>query len=153
MVKANFKYDAETEDELSLNPGDVVVVTEEIDPGWWIGELVGSDQSGLFPAPYCTVISEGSGGSFNGGPAKPAKPASAMRRASHFSADSHDDEDSYDRERPAPVSAPSFQSSMKKLSTGGGIVGSGRLNSAPGAKKPPAPPPKRAGVIGAIGSR
>ncbi|KAK7206191.1 hypothetical protein BZA70DRAFT_236611 [Myxozyma melibiosi] len=157
MVKANFKYEAETEDELTLNPGDVVIVTEEIDPGWWIGELASSGQSGLFPAPYCTVISEGNGASANGAPPKPLKSASvsgsSMRRASQFSADSHDEEDAIDRERPAAVSAPSYQSSMKKLSGGGGIVGSGRLNAAPGAKKPPPPPPKRTGVIGAIGAR
>ncbi|KAK9462911.1 uncharacterized protein V1516DRAFT_671456 [Lipomyces oligophaga] len=156
MVKANFKYEAETDEELSIEPGDIIVVTEEIDPGWWIGDLVGSDgQSGMFPVPYCTVISEGST-STNGGPAKPAKPSlsstsssSSIRRPSAFSALSIDSDS--DDDTSATSTSSSFQSSMKKLNGNGGIVGSGRLTTAPG-KKAPAPPPKRTGIIGGGGT-
>ncbi|KAK9487624.1 meiotically up-regulated gene 137 protein [Lipomyces starkeyi] len=140
LVKANFRYQAEAEDELSLEPGDVIIVTEEVDAGWWIGELVGGERSGLFPVPYCTVISEGSA---NGGPAKPAKPAPVMRKVSTLNGDTEQFED----ERGA-MSSPAFQSSMKKLN--GGV---GRLGPGISAKKPPPPPPKRSGVIGAIGAR
>ncbi|KAK9452358.1 uncharacterized protein V1518DRAFT_411048 [Limtongia smithiae] len=148
MVKANFRYEAEDEDELSLEPGDIVIVKEEIDAGWWIGELAGGERSGLFPVPYCTVISEGVATS--NGPAKPAKP-SISRKTSSFSAESLSDKDE-EKERPKPVTAPSYQSSMKKLSSGG-IVGSGKLANPANSKKAPPPPPKRTGVIGAVGAR
>ncbi|KAK9367118.1 SH3 domain-containing protein [Lipomyces kononenkoae] len=135
LVKANFRYQAEAEDELSLEPGDVVVVTAEVDSGWWIGEIAGGERSGMFPVPYCTVISEGNA---NGGPAKPAKPAQVSRKST-FNGDVEQDDDERGYEQ-------RFQSSMKKLN---GEVG--RLSV--GAKKAPPPPPKRSGVIGTIGAR
>lgn len=61
LVKSNFRYEAEADDELDLEPGDIVVVLEEVDPGWWIGELLDSgspNKTGLFPSAYCAVISD-----------------------------------------------------------------------------------------------
>ncbi|KAF9341477.1 hypothetical protein BGZ91_007720 [Linnemannia elongata] len=44
QVRALYNFDATAEGELSLRKGDIVRITEEIDEGWWEGELV--DASG-----------------------------------------------------------------------------------------------------------
>ena len=54
-AKVIFSYDAEKEDELTLNVGDIVDilrVTEE--DGWWSGQLGGKE--GLFSSSYVEVI-------------------------------------------------------------------------------------------------
>ncbi|OLL24278.1 Meiotically up-regulated gene 137 protein [Neolecta irregularis DAH-3] len=63
FVKANFAFDAEANEELSLNVGDLIGVVDEVDPGWWIGEIVDNEgkptvpaKQGLFPANYCTPV-------------------------------------------------------------------------------------------------
>ncbi|KAF9422635.1 hypothetical protein BGZ94_008532, partial [Podila epigama] len=58
-VKALYNFDATGEGELSLRKGDVIGIVEEIDEGWWIGELVDADgvrQEGMFPSNYCEEI-------------------------------------------------------------------------------------------------
>ncbi|KAK9456325.1 hypothetical protein V1511DRAFT_487226 [Dipodascopsis uninucleata] len=155
LVKAVFKYEAEAADELSLEIGDIVTVTEEVDPGWWIGELVDSGsrpRSGLFPVPYTQVISE-----VNDGPTKPTKP-SIMRKSSTFTTNDPYADDEDVPSRPPAVTAPSFQSSMKRIGSQSstsslpsysskGSIGGSASNG--GFKKPPPPPPKRTGTIGA----
>lgn len=56
-AKALFAYDAENDDELSLQEGDVItVVSKEVeDAGWWLGELNG--KRGVFPDNFVTAIS------------------------------------------------------------------------------------------------
>ncbi|KAK9470576.1 SH3 domain-containing protein [Dipodascopsis tothii] len=183
LVKCNFRYEAEAEDELSLDPGDIVAVLEEIDPGWWIGELVDSGsppKTGLFPALYCAVVSEPSA------PIITAKPSALGRSLSRsFSSENSFNHDSSSRDsvsedsepvsptgfsyaasngtsaqpttipKPTIVSAPAFQSSMKKPAVGSlpppsnqtsNIIStatafSGSMISK--MKKPPPPPPKR----------
>lgn len=49
-MRANFSFMGENSDELSIVKGDIVTVVEEIDEGWWIGELNGS--RGMFPAKF-----------------------------------------------------------------------------------------------------
>ena len=46
---AIYSYEAEDEDELTFNEGDVIKVTEK-DEGWWTGVLNG--QEGMFPENY-----------------------------------------------------------------------------------------------------
>jgi hypothetical protein len=58
FVKALYQYDATDDDELTISPGDVIEVIEEIDEGWWIGEtqdIRGVRRRGMFPANYCEV--------------------------------------------------------------------------------------------------
>lgn len=43
-------YDAEKGDELTLQVGDIINVSDNSDPGWWVGERVKDGQAGWFPA-------------------------------------------------------------------------------------------------------
>ncbi|RKP22443.1 SH3 domain-containing protein [Syncephalis pseudoplumigaleata] len=59
-VEALYDYDATDGDELSIAKGDIIAVVEELDEGWWVGELVSSNgagggqaRRGMFPANYC----------------------------------------------------------------------------------------------------
>lgn len=47
---AHHQYDAEKEDELSLDVGDVITVSDMSDPGWWVGEKVKDGKAGWFPS-------------------------------------------------------------------------------------------------------
>jgi len=53
IVKAMYDYTAEENSELSFAPGDIIVVTQIDDSGWWRGELKG--KSGQFPRNYVEV--------------------------------------------------------------------------------------------------
>ena len=56
-----YKFEARNEDELSLNPGDIVEVDEsqEADPGWMGGRLNG--KTGWFPESYVEKVKEEEG--------------------------------------------------------------------------------------------
>ncbi|KAF9355305.1 hypothetical protein BGX26_006732 [Mortierella sp. AD094] len=66
QVRAIFNFNASAGEELSLQKGDLVRVTEEIDEGWWEGELIDSNgvrHVGMFPSNYveevpCDTVSE-----------------------------------------------------------------------------------------------
>merc|ERR1712000_307363 len=48
------RFDARTEKEISMEPGDIIEITYQDDqPGWWEGKLRGC--TGLFPSNYCEV--------------------------------------------------------------------------------------------------
>ncbi|CAG8469419.1 4229_t:CDS:2 [Paraglomus brasilianum] len=60
-VKAIYEFEASGDDELTIAVDDVITVTEEIDEGWWNGEITDPDgtvRSGMFPANYTTEINE-----------------------------------------------------------------------------------------------
>lgn len=48
--EVQYSYAANQPDELTIEPGDVINVTEKIDNDWWQGELNG--KVGIFPASY-----------------------------------------------------------------------------------------------------
>jgi len=53
-VRALYRFDARTEKEISMEPGDIIEITYQDDqPGWWEGKLRGC--TGLFPSNYCEV--------------------------------------------------------------------------------------------------
>ena len=49
-----FKYEAEQQDELSINVGDIIKNVVISDGGWWEGELNG--KKGMFPDNFVKVI-------------------------------------------------------------------------------------------------
>lgn len=51
LVRANYSFRAENAQEMDINDGDIIVVLDASDPGWWYGECSG--RKGLFPANYC----------------------------------------------------------------------------------------------------
>jgi hypothetical protein len=60
-VKAIYDFEANGDDELTIAIDDLITVTEEIDEGWWIGQIVDPDntvRSGMFPANYTVEIDE-----------------------------------------------------------------------------------------------
>jgi len=94
-MRADHTFDAESDSELSIYPGLRILVVEEIDPGWYLGEISDADgiRQGLFPATYCTVIEDpaslslnnnnniGSvGGSVRRAPGKPPSSSSSPTR-------------------------------------------------------------------------
>lgn len=50
FVKALYEFDGEAHNELSLRPGMIVEVKQEVSSDWWIGESGG--RSGMFPSSY-----------------------------------------------------------------------------------------------------
>ncbi|KAI9596373.1 hypothetical protein BDF19DRAFT_412946 [Syncephalis fuscata] len=55
-MEALYNYDGADEDELSIVKGDKIAVVEEIDEGWWVGEIRDGGRvlrRGMFPANYC----------------------------------------------------------------------------------------------------
>ncbi|KAF9357584.1 hypothetical protein BGX26_003480 [Mortierella sp. AD094] len=64
QVRALYTFDATAEGELSIQKGDVIRIVEEIDEGWWEGELVdanGVRHTGMFPSNYCEEVFSDSG--------------------------------------------------------------------------------------------
>ncbi|KAF9995846.1 hypothetical protein BGZ79_010435 [Entomortierella chlamydospora] len=64
QVRALYTFDATAEGELSIQKGDVIRIVEEIDEGWWEGELVdayGVHRTGMFPSNYCEEVFSDSG--------------------------------------------------------------------------------------------
>lgn len=53
--RALYAFDARNPDELTINPSDIIIGTEEVcEPGWLSGELNG--KSGLFPEAYVELL-------------------------------------------------------------------------------------------------
>ncbi|KAK5853322.1 hypothetical protein PBY51_007118 [Eleginops maclovinus] len=50
QCKSLFDYQPQNEDELDLKVGDIIDITEEVEEGWWSGNLNG--KSGLFPSNF-----------------------------------------------------------------------------------------------------
>ncbi|KAI8354600.1 hypothetical protein EDC96DRAFT_516653 [Choanephora cucurbitarum] len=72
--KAAYEFDGENADELSFHVGDIIQVVEEVDEGWWLGEVIepnGSVRRGIFPVNYTEAVSH------SAGPPMPARPVLA----------------------------------------------------------------------------
>ncbi|KAM3968529.1 nostrin [Aphomia sociella] len=52
--RALYTYEARLNDELTLTPGDIIIIHEKQDDGWWSGDLNGS--YGIFPSSYVEEI-------------------------------------------------------------------------------------------------
>jgi hypothetical protein len=138
-MRVEYPFDAESDSEMSIVPGELVSVIEEVDAGWYIGEIVGSEfRTGMFPATYCVIVPSTASVSEVGGTTpvrrstlKPPSPTSTK------SDDSLEDQvANLSLRRPAtvPVSRPNL---------GGRSVSSGSPASVGGKKKAPPPPVSR----------
>lgn len=59
LVKANYNFIAEAENELSIKKGNIIKVIKKIDEGWWVGSL--NDKIGMFPSNYVTAVEKNDG--------------------------------------------------------------------------------------------
>ncbi|OUC41748.1 SH3 domain protein [Trichinella nativa] len=57
VVRAKHNFNGRNNDELCFKKGDVIVVTQILDEGWWEGTL--NDKTGWFPSNYVTVEKQG----------------------------------------------------------------------------------------------
>ncbi|KAI9032741.1 hypothetical protein CLU79DRAFT_727703 [Phycomyces nitens] len=66
--KAIYDFEGDSVDELSFRTGDIITVVEEVDEGWWLGEVenIGPKRRGIFPVNYTEEII--------GAPPMPARP-------------------------------------------------------------------------------
>ena len=53
-ARAIYDYQAEDEDELTFDPGELITQIDKFDEGWWKGTCRG--QEGVFPANYVEEI-------------------------------------------------------------------------------------------------
>jgi hypothetical protein len=97
QVKAIYDFNGENANELNLYAGDIITVVEEIDDGWWMGELYdanGNKQQGLFPSNYIEEIAP---------PPMPARQLSNRSRSnSHYSQTSETREITEEPEEESP---------------------------------------------------
>ncbi|KAF8922986.1 hypothetical protein EDD21DRAFT_385168 [Dissophora ornata] len=81
QVRALYSFDATGDGELSMQKGDIIRIVEEIDEGWWEGEMVDSSgirHTGMFPSNYCEEVASDSGsthrqGSINSNSSDPGR--------------------------------------------------------------------------------
>ncbi|ORX88931.1 BAR-domain-containing protein [Basidiobolus meristosporus CBS 931.73] len=59
-VRVLYGFDGESVEELSIRKGDIVTVLDEIDDGWWVGEIIDDNgrRAGMFPSNYVEEIVE-----------------------------------------------------------------------------------------------
>ncbi|GFX03404.1 nostrin [Trichonephila clavipes] len=50
QCRALYDYEAKLSDELTLHPGDIIILVQKTEDGWWQGELNGN--MGVFPSTY-----------------------------------------------------------------------------------------------------
>lgn len=55
-ARAKFDFTAQTNLELPLKKGEVVVLTRRIDNNWWEGR--NGNKTGIFPDSYVTILQE-----------------------------------------------------------------------------------------------
>jgi Variant SH3 domain len=57
-MRVEHSFEAESDSEMSILVGELISVIEEVDSGWFIGEVVGDEvRTGMFPSTYCSIIS------------------------------------------------------------------------------------------------
>lgn len=78
FYKVNFAYpnEANDDDTLTLHVGDILIVIETREDGWWRGQR--GDAVGLFPVAYCEPVSEDEVKAFIAQNAKKPAPAGAV---------------------------------------------------------------------------
>nr|2YUN_A Chain A, Nostrin [Homo sapiens] len=59
LCKALYSFQARQDDELNLEKGDIVIIHEKKEEGWWFGSLNG--KKGHFPAAYVEELPSNAG--------------------------------------------------------------------------------------------
>ncbi|XP_022081121.1 uncharacterized protein LOC110973912 isoform X4 [Acanthaster planci] len=58
-ARAKYRFNGETQMELSFNKGEYIVLIKKVDANWWEGYI--GDRKGIFPAAYVEVLREPTG--------------------------------------------------------------------------------------------
>ncbi|CEP07001.1 hypothetical protein [Parasitella parasitica] len=64
LRRATYDFGGDNEDELSFCTGDLIQVVEEVDEGWWLGEVTdanGTVRRGIFPVNYTELVATSAG--------------------------------------------------------------------------------------------
>ncbi|KAG9509617.1 Src substrate cortactin [Fragariocoptes setiger] len=58
MAKCLYDYQAAADDEISFDVNDLITNIEQLDDGWWLGQIEkdGKRKTGLFPANYVSLV-------------------------------------------------------------------------------------------------
>ena len=64
LFVAIYDFPCQLDSQLPLTPGDVIVVREKVDNGWWRGNIKGDDRCGWFPSSFVVPIQQGENGLF-----------------------------------------------------------------------------------------
>jgi SH3 domain len=130
-MRVDHAFDAESDSEISIQPGELISVLEEVDAGWFIGEIVGDEarRTGMFPSTYCTLV-EMAG-------RRPPKPPSPGGKSDSSSVDLEEQVSQLSVRRSSLIIRPVVGRSQ----TVGGTVSPTPSNIAMAKKKAPPPPP------------
>jgi len=141
VMRCDHGFDAESDSEMSIAPGDLISVIEEVDAGWFIGEIVGDEaRTGMFPATYCTVI-EPTVPTVRRPPLKPPSPT-ARSDTSSLAGDLDDQVSNLSVRRASYVPPPASRSGLTRTqSANTPASASVSPNLAMAKKKAPRPPP------------
>jgi len=141
VMRCDHAFDAESDSEMSIVPGDLINVIEEVDAGWFIGEIVGDEaRTGMFPTTYCTVI-EPTVPTVRRPPLKPPSPT-ARSDTSSLAGDLDDQVSNISIRRASYVSPPAPRQVITRTQSANTTSSvSGGPNIAMAKKKAPPPPP------------
>jgi hypothetical protein len=97
--KAVYDFGGDNSDELSFNTGEVIQVVEEVDEGWWVGEINSPNgtRRGIFPVNYTEPMQT---------PSMPARPILTNSRSNTTAYNQIPEEPSY-YEEPAALHSES----------------------------------------------
>jgi len=140
-MRCDHAFDAESDSEMSIVPGDLISVIEEVDAGWFIGEIVGDDaRTGMFPATYCTVI-EPTIPTVRRPPLKPPSPT-ARSDTSSLAGDLDDHVSNLPIRRAGYVPPPASRAGLTRTQSANNTSSAPATpNIAMAKKKAPPPPP------------
>ncbi|KAI9276094.1 hypothetical protein BY458DRAFT_136729 [Sporodiniella umbellata] len=102
--KALYDFAATSEDELSFKTNDIVQVIEEVDEGWWLGELNG--KRGIFPVNYTEPITQG--------PPVPSRPPVVSSSSSRTQSSVYEEESPFQNRTPPSLIQSSRSSTASR---------------------------------------
>ncbi|KAI8377387.1 uncharacterized protein BYT42DRAFT_341921 [Radiomyces spectabilis] len=98
-VVAHHPYEAQRDDELAFEKGDVIQVVNKSDPDWWVGKKDNGD-SGFFPSNFVEIVNEKDAATDN------EKPVDTNNQHQDADASETAQEEKEDEQEKAPANVP-----------------------------------------------
>lgn len=142
VVAAKWDYSPSEPDELFLLRGDHIVVVEEINADWYVGQSERSGQKGMFPAAYCEDVSTKAFALPDKDGLPPTPPDEEVPKfiERQYTGDSNVSDAFAD---PTDSNASSTDDFGSYAHVAAPLVTVSRSTGASGGKRPPPPPPTR----------